>query len=65
MFSFTGRNRFISMKSLWRAFKKLKNHPRRLFSPIDIHTYQKYFNPSGDPFPLIWDRVSTSRTVGA
>jgi hypothetical protein len=47
-FAFTGINMFISMESLWRHFKKKKfrNHPRRLFMPTSIHTYQKYLNPS-------------------
>ncbi len=31
---------------------KIQNHPRRLFMPLSIHTYQKYLNPSGDPVPL-------------
>ncbi len=31
---------------------KIQNHPRRLFRPIAIHSYQKYLNPSDDPVPF-------------
>jgi hypothetical protein len=54
MFAFTGRNRFISMESLWTRGDTLKiqKPPATLIMPTSIHTYQKYLNPSGDPVPL-------------
>ncbi len=51
MFAFTGEIVLFQ----WEASRdtlKIQNHPRRLFMPTSIHTYQKYNNLSGDPVPL-------------
>jgi hypothetical protein len=43
MFAFTGRNMFISMKSLWRHFKNSKT-TRNAYLCLHVHTFQKYLN---------------------
>jgi hypothetical protein len=48
-FAITGRNRLISMESLWKHFKNSKNHLRHFFMPTSIHPFQKYLSPTGDP----------------
>jgi hypothetical protein len=53
MFAFTGRNRFISMESLWTPGDTLKiQKPPVTLIYAFIYPYQKYLNPSGDPVPL-------------
>jgi len=52
MFAYTGRNRLISMQSLWRNFKNSKTIHNASLSLLHLSIHLKISHPSGDTVPF-------------